>query len=133
MDEDRVHELVREHYANTGVDEAAVTAIYSEDAVLDVPQSGERILGPANIRGFREAYPAAVRIRIRRTVGSGDVWVNEGTISYDGKPQPMVAIWEFEGDRLRHETVYVCDSWDAPAWRAPWASRMPDPAEEPGG
>jgi hypothetical protein len=60
------------------------------------------------------------------------VWVNEGTIRYEGRPQRFVAIWEFDDERLRHETIYVCETWEAPEWRAPWADRMPESDREAG-
>src|SRR5215213_1718784 len=34
--------------------------IYHDDAVLEFPQGGERLVGLANIRAVREAYPAEV-------------------------------------------------------------------------
>jgi hypothetical protein len=53
--------------------------------------------------------------------GAGDVWVVEGTISYDGGPaQPAVSILEFRGDKLARETIYVTERWEAPEWRARW-------------
>ena len=115
-----------EHYANAGIDEGLVASIYADDVILDFPQSGERIHGRDNILAFRLAYPVQLRIEIRRTTGCGDVWVNEGTIRYEGQPQRVVSIWEFENDRLAHETIYVTELWDAPEWRAQWAGRMPD-------
>ncbi|HEY3084151.1 MAG TPA: hypothetical protein VGK28_01725 [Candidatus Dormibacteraeota bacterium] len=66
-----------------------------------------------------------MRIQPRRIVGSGDVWVIEGTVSYDGVPQHLASIWEFRGDRVVHETVYITQSWEPPAWRAQWVEPMP--------
>ena len=31
--------------------------IYHDDVVLEFPQGGERLVGLANVRGMREAYP----------------------------------------------------------------------------
>ncbi|MGZ4144667.1 MAG: nuclear transport factor 2 family protein [Actinomycetota bacterium] len=125
MDEQTVRALVEEHYANAGVNEQKVEEIYTDDVIVEFPQSGEQFRGKANVHGFRAAFPQQVRIKPWRTTGSGDVWVNEGRITYDGgAPMNTVSIWRFRGDKVVHETVYVTESWEAPQWRAPWAEKM---------
>jgi ketosteroid isomerase-like protein len=126
MDEAAARALIEDHYAAAGKDEAHVGRIYAEDAILDFPQGGERIRGRANIVAFRSVYPARVGIAPRRITGSGDVWVIESTITYDGDPHPLVSIWEFRDSKLAHETSYVTDRWDPPAWRAQWVEPMPE-------
>ena len=61
---------------------------------------------------------------MRRTIGSANLWVNEYTISYDGKPSYVVGIMEFSDGLVIREIVYVCDPWDPPAWRAQWVEPM---------
>jgi hypothetical protein len=117
--------LIVDHFAAAGVDEQHVGSIYAEDAILDFPQGGERIRGRRNIVAFRSAYPAQVRIVPRRITGSDAVWVIEATISYDGEPHPLVSIWEFRDGKLAHETSYITDRWEPPAWRAQWVEPMP--------
>ncbi len=98
-------------------------AIYHDDAVLEFPQSGERFEGLSNFKEWREQYPSDVHFDVRRITGSGDVWVRELTVSYDGgSPMLGVAILEFRGDRVATERIYVTDTWEAPAWRAAWRS-----------
>ena len=48
--------------------------IYREDAVLDYPQSGERIRGRRNIQESRTVQPNNKRFTVRRMIGSGDLW-----------------------------------------------------------
>jgi hypothetical protein len=104
-------------------DPAGSHALYHEDAVLEFPQSGERFEGVATFREWRSQYPAAVEFRLRRISGSGDVWVRELSVSYDGGPWMLgVAVLEFRGDRIARERIYVTEPWPAPAWRAPWRS-----------
>ena len=63
--------------------------IYHEDAVLDYPQSGERTRGRRNIQGQRASQPNKKRFSIRRIIGSGDLWVTEFILTYDGsRPTP---------------------------------------------
>jgi len=50
------------------------------------PQGGERVRGKANIITFRSAYPARQQFEVPRITGCHDLWVNEYTILYDGKP-----------------------------------------------
>ncbi|MGA7568934.1 MAG: nuclear transport factor 2 family protein [Terriglobales bacterium] len=98
--------------------------IYHEDAVLDYPQSGERTRGRRNIQGQRASQPSRKRFTVQRIIGSGDLWVTELILTYDGKPTYTVSIMEFRGDKVVHETQYFTDPFPAPAFRAQWVERM---------
>ncbi len=98
--------------------------IYHEDAVLDYPQSGERTRGRINIQAQRANQPNKKRFSIRRIVGSGDLWVTEFILTYDGKPSYTVSIMEFRGDKVARETQYFANPFVAPASRARWVERM---------
>jgi hypothetical protein len=98
--------------------------IYREDAVLEYPQSGELTRGRSNIQNQRASQPSKKRFTIRRIIGSGDLWVTEFILTYDGKPSYTVSIMEFRGDRVARETQYFADPFVAPAFRAQWVERM---------
>ena len=98
--------------------------IYHEDAVLDYPQSGERTRGRKNIQAQRSSQPNKKRFTIRRILGSGDLWVTEYVLTYDGKPSYTVSIMEFQGDKVARETQYFADPFPAPASRANLVERM---------
>jgi ketosteroid isomerase-like protein len=98
--------------------------IYWEDAVLEYPQSGERTRGRRNIQSQRASQPSKKRFSIRRIIGSGDLWVTELILTYDGKPSYTVSIMEFRGDKVARETQYFADPFVAPASRAQWVERM---------
>jgi len=98
--------------------------IYLDDAVLEYPQSGERTRGRANIQNQRAGQPNKKRFSIRRIVGSGELWVTEFILTYDGKPSYTVSIMEFKGDKVARETQYFADPFVAPAFRAQWVERM---------
>jgi ketosteroid isomerase-like protein len=51
--------------------------IYLEDAVLEYPQSGERIRGRRNIQITRTNQPSKKRFAVRRVIGSGDLWITQ--------------------------------------------------------
>ncbi|WP_328321491.1 nuclear transport factor 2 family protein [Kribbella sp. NBC_00382] len=110
---------IEEHWrASESGDVEAEHAIYAVNAVLEYPQSGERFRGRAAIAAQRGGHPAERHFAVRRIVGSGDLWVSECTISYDGVPTYSVSVMEFADDAVVHETQYFADPFPAPAWRA---------------
>jgi hypothetical protein len=110
------------HYLDT-TDQDAAHEIYHPDAVLEFPQSGERFDGVESFKAWRSIYPAKVDYDLRRFRGSGDVWVAEIVLRYDGGPPYFgVSILEFRGDKVARETIYGGDAWEAPDWRAPYRS-----------
>jgi hypothetical protein len=114
-----------QHWAASDADDFETEhLIYREDAVLDYPQSGERTRGRHNIQCQRAGQPNKKRFTVRRIVGSGELWVTELILTYDGKPSHTVSIMEFTGDKVVRETQYFADPFPAPAFRAQWVERM---------
>jgi hypothetical protein len=114
-----------QHWAASDANESETEhLIYREDAVLDYPQSGERTRGRYNIQHQRASQPSKKRFTVRRIIGSGDLWVTELILTYDGKPSYTVSIMEFKGDKVARETQYFADPFVAPAFRAQWVERM---------
>ena len=64
--------------------------VYHEDAVLEYPQSGERTRGRRNIQNQRASQPSTKRFAVRRIIGSGDLWITEFVLTYDGKHETLV-------------------------------------------
>jgi ketosteroid isomerase-like protein len=106
--------------------------IYLEDAVLEYPQSGERIRGRRNIQITRTGQPNRKRFAVRRVIGSGALWITEYILTYDGKPAYTVSIMEFNGDKVARETQYFSDRFEPGSWRAQWVERMDPGPECPG-
>jgi hypothetical protein len=98
--------------------------IYHEDAVLDYPQSGERIRGRHNIQESRTVQPNKKRFTVQRMIGSGDLWVTEFVLTYDGIPSYTVSIMEFREGLVAHETQYFADRFDPAPSRAQLVERM---------
>src|SRR5215468_1482470 len=96
--------LQRHWEASDANDFEAEHDIYHDDAVLDYPQSGERIRGRHNIQQSRFLQPNKKRFAVRRTIGSGELWVTEFTLSYDDIPSYAVSIMEFREGLVVHET-----------------------------
>jgi hypothetical protein len=107
-------------------------AIYAADSILDYPQSGERFRGRTAIAAQRGGHPADRHFTVLRIIGSGNLWVSECIITYDGVPTHSVSIMEFAHGQVVHETQYFADPFGAPASRAALAEPMPgrhiDPA-----
>jgi hypothetical protein len=119
-------DAVEEHWrASESGDTEAEHAMYADDAVLDYPQSGERFRGRAAISAQRGGHPASRHFRVLRISGSGDLWVSECLITYDGVPSYSVSVMEFAGGLVAHETQYFGDPFEAPASRAALAEPMP--------
>jgi SnoaL-like protein len=98
--------------------------IYHDDAVLEYPQSGERTRGRRNIQNQRASQPSKKRFAVRRIIGSGNLWVTEFILTYDGKPSYTVSIMEFRDDKVTRETQYFADPFQASSSRAQWVELM---------
>jgi ketosteroid isomerase-like protein len=122
MTEAELRAAIERHWAASQAgDEAAEQAVYADDAVLEYPQSGERFRGRDNIQGQRGHHPARREFVVRRVRGSGDLWISELVITYDGKPYDTVSIMEFRAGHVVRETQYFAEPFEAAAWRAQWA------------
>jgi SnoaL-like protein len=125
MSDDDVRAALQRHWdASDANDFETEHQIYRADAVLEYPQSGERIRGRANIQASRAAQPNLKRFTVRRTLGAGDLWVSELVMTYDEKPSYVVSIMEFEAGEVFHESQYFSDPFEPGPSRAQWVERM---------
>jgi len=119
VDDRTVREALRRHWEASDANDFMVEhEIYREDAVLDYPQSGERIRGRHNIQESRFVQPNNKRFTVRRIIGSGDLWVTEFVLTYDDVPSYVVSIMEFRDGLVAHETQYFADRFDPGPSRA---------------
>src|ERR1700758_735674 len=119
MDDKATRTALHQHWiASDANDFEAEHDIYREDAVLDYPQSGERIRGRRNIQQSRTVQPNKKRFTIQRMIGSGDLWITEFVLTYDGVPSYTVSIMEFRDGLVAHETQYFADRFDPGPSRA---------------
>ena len=125
MDDRTVRAALQRHWdASDASDFETEHEIYREDAVLDYPQSGERIRGRRNIQESRRLQPNRKRFTVRRIVGGGDLWVTEFVLAYDGAPSYTVSIMEFRDGKVAHETQYFADPFEPGASRAHLVERV---------
>ena len=125
MDENEIRQALDRHWAASDENDFdAEHEIYRDDAVLEYPQSGERIRGRRNIQASRAAQPNAKRFHVRRIVGAGELWVTEFILAYDGKPSYSVSVMEFVDGKVARETQYFADPFEPATSRAAWVERM---------
>jgi hypothetical protein len=125
MGEAEIRAALDRHWAASDINDFdAEHDIYREDALLEYPQSGERIRGRRNIQASRAAQPSAKRFTIRRIVGTGDLWITQFILAYDGRPSYSVSVMEFLDGKVARETQYFADPFAPGASRAQWVERM---------
>jgi hypothetical protein len=119
MNDQTVRAALQRHWDASDANDFEVEhEIYRDDAVLDYPQSGERIRGRHNIQESRFVQPNKKRFTVRRIIGSGDLWVSEFVLSYDDVPSYVVSIMEFREGLVAKETQYFADRFDPGPSRA---------------
>jgi ketosteroid isomerase-like protein len=125
MQDPEIRAALDRHWAASDANDfEAEHQIYRDDAVLEYPQSGERIRGRQHIQSSRAAQPNEKRFDVRRITGSGDLWVTEYVLSYDGRPSYTVSIMEFRDGKVARETQYFGDPFEPGPLRARWVEHM---------
>ena len=66
----------------------------------------------------------AKRFTVRRIVGTGDLWVTEFILTYDGRPSYTVSVMEFLDGKVARETQYFGDPFEPGPSRAHLVERM---------
>ncbi|MFK0165528.1 nuclear transport factor 2 family protein [Rhizobium sp. NPDC090279] len=121
MDDNEIRKALDRHWTASDANDFDVEHdIYEEDAVLEYPQSGERIRGRNNIQASRVAQPNSKRFTVRRIVGAGDLWITEFILTYDDRPSYSVSIMEFRDGKVVRETQYFGDPFAPGPSRAQW-------------
>src|SRR5246500_4801131 len=101
MEEHDIRAALDRHWAASDANDfEAEHQIYREDAVLEYPQSGERIRGRGNIQASPVAQPSRKRFTVRRMLGAGNLWVTEYILPYDERPSYTVSIMEFRDGKV---------------------------------
>ena len=140
---------VVERYARAVQDKNhdALEALFTDDYVDEMPQSGERIRGRANAIAYIRSYPGGVgtvdpaSTRLvgaedrwvitpmyapLRIEGSGDVYTYVGTATYsNGETWQMIQIIELRQGKIAKTTSWFAAPFEAPEWRAPFVERFP--------
>jgi ketosteroid isomerase-like protein len=94
--------------------------LFHADATMDWPQSRERVRGAENRRAIYRAFPQLPTITPRRMLSAGDIVIAEATLDYAGPRYETVFIFELSDGKIRKETAYWSEAFEAPAWRSDW-------------
>lgn len=125
MRDDDVRVALQLHWAASDANDFVTEhQIYEDHAVLEYPQSGERIRGRQRIQASRIAQPNKKHFAVRRVLGGGGLWVSELVLTYDGQPVHVVSIMEFDGTKVVRETQYFGEPFEPGPSRAQWTERM---------
>ncbi len=121
MEDNDIRAALNHHWAASEANDfEAEHQLYREDAVLEYPQSGERIRGRRNIQASRAAQPNRKHFTVRRIIGTGALWVTEYVLTYDERPSYTVSIMEFRDGKVARETQYFGDPFAPGPSRAQW-------------
>jgi hypothetical protein len=97
--------------------------LFHEDAVMDWPQSKEMVVGAENRRAIYGQFPSLPTVSPRRMLASGDFVILEASLSYGDRTYLTVFIFELTDGRIKRETAYWSDPFEAPEWRARWVTQ----------
>lgn len=91
------------------------------DAIIEYPESDDRIEGSAKMLGMFRAFAAAPTFEAWRIDGNDDLAVLHAIVRYPGG-DPLFAMLEyrFSGDRVSRETAYFAAPFEPAAWRTPF-------------
>ena len=116
---------LRQHWADSDANDFDTEhRIYRDDAILEYPQSGERIRGRHNIQASRAAQPNTKRFTVRRIIGAGTLWVSELVLTYDGHPFYVISVMEVEDGEVVRETQYFGEAFEPGPSRAQWVEHI---------
>lgn len=140
---------VVERYARAVLDKDldAIAALVTDDFVEEMPQSGERVRGKANLLAYLSSYPGggagtvdptSTRLvgsedrwvltpmfSLLRIEGSGDVYTYVGTATYpNGETWQFIQIVELRQGKIAKTTSWFAAPFEAPEWRAPFVERF---------
>lgn len=122
MNDPQIRAALERHWAASAAgNQDGEHELYHDEAIVEYPQSGERIRGRHNVQALRSQHPARPSgFVVRRIVGGGDLWVTEYVITYDGHRVNTVSIMEFQADKVVREMQYFAEPFEPPAWRTRW-------------
>ncbi len=106
-------------------DLVALDSVFTEDVVLDWPQSNERIVGNENRREIYSRFPTLPTIADPRLSLEGDLVILEADLDYgDGNSYRAVFIFRMRDGLIAHETAYWNEPFPSAEWRAPWVEQL---------
>ena len=126
MDEQQARQFLTELFSVLSAEKEY--AVRHEDYAMEMPQSGERIRGPENMREFQQAFASNSNppsIRVRRVLIRHGLWIVERVNDYgEGGLYNVVLIVELKDGKWWRDTRYYAEPFEPPQWRARWVERI---------
>ena len=126
MDEPQARRFLEEMFSTLSAEKEY--DLRHQDYAMEMPQSGERIRGPENMRAFQQAFPSnstPPSIRIRRVLVREGLWIVEEVNDYgEGGVYNVVLIVELKDGKWWRDTRYYAEPFEAPEWRARGGERV---------
>jgi hypothetical protein len=105
---------------------AVMDDVFTDDAVIAYPQSGEVIHGKANLLSIYAVATGLPSIAVYRTTSSGEIVVTEAMLDYGGgDTYNTIFVFEFRGGKIARHTSSWSKPFPAPEWRSPWVTLEP--------
>ncbi|MEU3772064.1 nuclear transport factor 2 family protein [Streptomyces sp. NPDC046866] len=108
-----------------------VSRLIAEDAVIEWPVSGERIVGRANFIAVNsdDAYADERSVEVLRILADGDLVVTEVEIPQDHVVYRAVSLWTVkDGEIVGAREYWTSPGQDpAPRWRAGYVEPLAEP------
>ena len=113
IDEDMEYAISRsalDNHWNKNIADGFVNAveIFTEDAVLELPQSGQSMVGPEEIRKYRATKGEKI-VRIERLRGRADLWITEYLRIQNRRTYNIISIMELRDGKVVRETEYYVE------------------------
>ncbi|RPI72890.1 MAG: nuclear transport factor 2 family protein [Ignavibacteriales bacterium] len=103
----------------------ALDKVFSEDVIMEWPQSGERIKGNKNRSEIYKGFQSLPTVKANRIQGSGDLWILEASLDYgDNDKYQCIFIFEIKDGLIFKEIAYWSKPFPAPEWRKPWVENF---------
>ena len=115
------HVVTRFWHALQARDFATAGACLTADVDYDLPQSGERFRGRANVIAVNQYYPGDWQIAVHRVIADGAAAVSEITVTIAERVDTGLSFFTLTNGSIARITDYWPEPFPAAAWRVHWA------------
>ncbi len=130
MDEATARQLIDRYWqAASNREFDKIGDLFTDDVVVEWPQSGERVHGKEACINVFSNYPGGspVLVGVRRVMGRDDLWIAETEMDYpDGQRFITISVFELDNGKISHEVDWFAQPFPAPEWRQQWVRRGDD-------
>ena len=103
----------------------ALDSVFTDDVVMEWPQSNEKIIGNPNRHEVYSRFPALPTVTNPRLMGEGNLVILEADLDYgDGNSYQTVFIFQMRDGLIAGETAYWSQPFPAAEWRAQWVEPL---------